>query len=170
MAFFYVQTADVAVGNTTTETSILQNTITLPAGEVNAGFSLRLNSVGEYATTLVAVTLRVRAFIGAIVIGDTGVFTPPALSAFVTPFQLFFTTTFRTSGAAAGQSSRGTLLLGTTGVTANSPASIVYVGPAAAPNVDLTAASVFDIRVTWGTANASNIVTTMNAALEIFNA
>ena len=158
----FVSTASATVANTITETSILWTglgTLTLPANFFTIGKSLKFTLYGMIAT-LVTPTLRIKVKLGATVIIDT----TAATLATITGTNLFFTEwmlTCRTTGATGTIFGQG-LAFYFTGITGLSGIASPTTATSA---IDTTTTQVFDISVTWGTASASNTITSTNFVL-----
>jgi hypothetical protein len=97
----FSQTADVTVGNTTTETSLLGTgigSVTLPANFYKGGRHIRLKAGGYYSTNSTAPTLELRFMHDTTILVTTG--TPYVLPASVTngAWRLEVTATCRSTG------------------------------------------------------------------------
>lgn len=163
MAFDLVAKSSTTVTNTTTETSLLPATVNIPGGEPQAGFTCRLKLMGILTTDVVAPTLRFRVYIGAVQVGDTGAFTLPLLVTGV-PWDLEFLLTFSSSGAAATYQAGGRVLIpGTTAVI--SAADMIYLAWVVT-TANLTSNNALDVKATWGTASANNLIRCDVATIE----
>ena len=158
----FVSTSSATVANTVTETSIIgtgSGTLTLPANFFTIGKTLKFTLYGMIAT-LVTPTLRIKVKLGATVIIDT----TAATLATITGTNLFFTEwmlTCRTTGAGGTVFGQG-LAFYFTGITGLSG---IASPSTATSSIDTTTTQVFDISVTWGTASASNTITSTNFVL-----
>ena len=159
----FVQTASATVANTITETTLVgtgTGSVTLPANFFAIGKSIKSEMWGTIAN-LVTPTIRLKAKLGAVTVIDT----TAATMSTITGTNLFYTEgmiSCRTTGATGTVFGQG-LVLYYTGVTG--------LAGLASPNtttstIDTTASQVFDITITWGTANAANTITSTNFILD----
>lgn len=153
MAFNYAAQSSVTVANSTTQTSLLPATITLAANEIQPGFTMRLK-VGGIMSTTGAPTLRVAVYVGAVIVGDASIVTLPTIAS--AQFDLEFLLTFSSNGASATYQSGGRFLIVPGGGTAATTVGFPIAESVSTAN--LTNSNTVDVKVTWGTANASNSI------------
>lgn len=166
MGFIYVNsTGNVTLANSTTETSLLGSTFTLPASQAVVGQTFRAMLRGELSTNVVAPTLRMRVLIGSTAVMDTAAFTLPTLSA-AGVWDLDLLLTFTSTGGAATYQAYGRLFLPNSTAAVLAAANIVGVSPTGTA-VNLTIDNTFDVKATWGTANALNTITQKVAVIEM---
>lgn len=165
----FTATADAAVSNTVTETTILGTgvgTKTIEANMLRVGMTFRITVLGYVADTGTP-TLRIRWKLGSTTIADTGAV---ALSANLSGNEMFtatFTFTCRTLGATGTVMGQGRFIYHTTtGSSTDVPINVVNT---AATTIDTTAAQAVDVTAEWGTADAANTITATNAIIEIIN-
>lgn len=163
---YFTQTADAALANSTTETSILgtgAGTKTLAAGAVNAvGRTIRINVKGMVSNFSGSPTLTIRIKIQGVTIA-TG--TVAMVNATNNDFEISQIITVRSTGTGGSFSTSGSFNHGmTTGSSGR--ASIVVAGT---QTTDLTLSRSLDITAQWGTAHASNSITSQVATIEILN-
>lgn len=165
MSVLYTAPSSTVVQNTTTETSLLPATITLPASESVAGQSFRLTVGGIYTTTLAPPTVRIRVRLGSTVILDTAAQTPPEASSVVHYFEALCTFTYRTVGAAGTCQGSGRVLF-TRGPL---PADLAIFGMVNSGTtvVDTTVDEAIDLTAQWSAAAALNSITSQIAWLEM---
>lgn len=166
MGLIYVAKSDKSIINTTIETTLLPDTITIPANEIVAGTTFQMTMIGDYTTAAVPGTLRIRVYIGSTVVGDTSTVTPTASMSAAAVWKLFWSLSFRTSGGAAQQRSTGTILMGTSTVSALSVPNFIYIDGLTWPNLNMGSDRVLDVTAQWSTASASNSMTCRHALLD----
>jgi len=162
----FTQTASATVANTTTETSILSTgvgTKTLPANFLVAGKTVRIKVEG-YVSNLLTPTIQIRVKLGSTVVLDTTAVTMTTITG-NRRFNAESTITCRTTGASGTVFSQGEARYFTIASTANS----IDMINTAATTINTTTTQAIDVMVTWGTANASNSITSTNATIEILN-
>jgi hypothetical protein len=168
----YVLRGDISVNTTTAETSFVSSgtsdgSLTIRGGTANVGTHYVLEAWGTSSTTGTP-TIRIRTFIGATQMTDSSAQASP-ISGANGRFYLMVPFTVRSIGA-TGQafcalaSFRHNNANPAGGVTQT---FMEYVG-AGAPTIDWTADQTVDARITYGTSNAANQVTTFNATLTRF--
>ena len=159
----FVQTASSTVANTITETTLVTTgagSVILPAGFFVAGRTINFKMYGTIASVLTP-TLRIKAKLGAVVVIDT----TAATLLTITGTNLFTTEgkiTCRTTGATGTVFGQG-LALYYTGVSGLAGISSPNT---ATSTIDTTVAQTLDITVQWGTASASNTITSTNLVLK----
>lgn len=167
--------SSVTIANTTVETSIISSqlygTTTLNSSTATtyqhlvAGKKFRFNARGVISTNAIAPTLRIRAFLGTSAFTDS---TAGTLTAALTGkfFEIDLTFTIRTQGSTGTMIGTGNGEY-TTGVV--SAAQFVDLGSLGEITIDTTTDKVFDCKVTFGTADASNSITIYESTLEYLN-
>ncbi len=163
---YFTQTADVVVANTVSEISILgtgAGTKTIAAGALNViGKTLRVKVRGMVSNFSGSPTLTLRFKIAGTTIA-TG--TVAMVNATNNAFEFESMLTVRSTGAGGSFSTSGSFNHGmTTGSSGH--ASIVFAGTQI---TDLTLSRIVDVTAQWGTAHASNSITSQIATIEILN-
>ena len=162
----FTATADKTVANTVTETSLVGTgfgTTTLPANFFIAGKTVKVRLNGKIATTGTP-TAQVKVYLGSTAVVDTTAATLTAITG-TTYWEANFVLTCRSTGGSGsvygqGQVNYYTAVNGIAGIAA--PTTSVTT-------VDTTASNVLDVKLTWGTASASNTITATNMIVEILN-
>ena len=159
----FTQTADATVANTVTETTIVGTgvgSMTLPANFFVAGKTIRIKCFG-YHSAAASPTIRIRIKLGSTVILDT-------------------TAVASKNGTNDGFTIEGIITCRTTGVTGTiygqgnyiefqSPSIDEGMVGTATTTIDTTTSQAIGVTAEWGTANASNTITTTNLILEVLN-
>lgn len=155
--------------NTVTETSIVPistvslGTQTLPANFMASGKAVRITIAGVIGNTGTP-TLRLRLFLGSIAIVDTTALTMSSVTA-STPLEIVAVIFCSTTGATGLHwgyirtvftDSAGTSITNWTAINYNI-------------SVDTTTSNVVDIKATWGTANALNVISGNMSTIEVLN-
>ena len=160
----FVQTASATVANTVTETSSIgtgTGSLVLPANFFTVGKTLTFQMFGTIATTLTP-TIRLKAKLGAVVIIDTTAATLSTITG-TNSYSTEAMITCRTTGATGTVFGQG-LAFYYTGVTGlagfSSPNTATSI-------IDTTVTQTLDITITWGTASASNTITSTNFVLDV---
>lgn len=158
---FFTATADATIANTVSETSLIGTGIgtkTLPANFLVIGKTIRVKTRGYLSDTLTP-TLNFKFKLGSTQIVATSAITLGVGISNV-GYEAEFELTCRTTGASGTVYGQGRVIVN--GVAVNATAT-------ATATIDTTATQVVDISGTWGTASASNTITTSNAVLEALN-
>ena len=162
----FTQTADAAVANTVTETSILgtgSGSKTVAAGAINTiGRTLRIKVRGMISVNVGSPTLTVRFKIQGVTI-STGVIGVNAASN--NAFSIDEMVTTRSTGASGTVASNGEFSYQD---TLNGSHSVGLLQPGTS-TTDLTNSKALDITVQWSAANALNTITSQVATIEILN-
>lgn len=160
-----------AVANTVTETIIVPN-VTIPGNYLQDGRTLRAKVFGKYSTTgTPTLTFKVRwgGTSGTVIATTAAITTPSSVTNALFDIELLITT--RSNGSAGTVMANGEVTLHTG--TAGSPTdAALTAGGQTAPatvSLDLTADTAFTITATWGTASASNTLTSLNYVIESLN-
>lgn len=157
----FVQTNDVTVANTTAETSILgtgDGSLTLAANMLHLARAIRIEVLGV-GGTVGTPTLEIRVELGGVLICTSGAITMPSgLSNGYFELDAFFTV--RAVGGAGSVQGGGRFEIAST---------FAGLPNASQSTIDTTVAQTLDVTVIWGTANASNTITTQQAFIEILN-
>lgn len=159
----YIATGRIEIGNTVAETSMVGTGIgnqTLPASIWKLGRVLRLNARGVISSTGTP-TLRLRYKIGASLLLDIGPVTLPAMTAGNHGWDFSADLTmlqFPTN--AVDVAVNGIMRIG--GSTADLSSSVQSSVP-----MDASADALVDLTAQWGTAHASNVLTTSQFFLEV---
>lgn len=170
----FTSTADKTVGNTTTETSIIGTgvgTLDMPATAVEAdpvttvpfwfpGKTIRVRVMGYLSQLVAGPNRTVKLYLGSTALGTIGpVSTASAMTN--TGFSYEFLITCRTTGATGTAYTQGLTLSNTLGQN--------HVGSTSTVTIDTTTGAALDVKFTWGTANASNTITSTNVTVEALN-
>jgi hypothetical protein len=162
----FTQTADAAVANTVTETSILgtgSGTKTVAAGAINTiGRTLRIQVRGMISVNVGSPTLTVRFKVQGVTI-STGVIAVNAASS--NAFSIDELVTTRTTGASGTFASNGEFSYQD---TLNGSPSVGLLQPGTS-TTDLTTSKTIDVTVQWSAASASSTITSQVATIEILN-
>lgn len=149
----YTQTTSVTVANTVTETSLLTSTVTLPANFFTIGKQLNIKVRGFHSGASTP-TIRIRVKLGSTVVLDTGVINSGnSTNAY---FDIDGVICCRTTGATGTIMSQGYF------TELGGGAGAFGMTNTAASTIDTTASLVYDVTVEWGTASASNTITSTN--------
>jgi len=164
-----MQTSGTSCVNTTAETSILGaifGTTTLPANSLTTGRVVRFTAHGRISNTGTP-TIRVRIALTTNDITSTATVTMAALASPPEYFRIEGMVTIRSSGVGGGMRGSANMILHSGAGTAFTQPLVLEFGPAATDSViDTTQAQTFDIKATWGTANAANYMYCDNFILE----
>ncbi len=157
----FSQTADKLVTNTVVETTLIgagEGTVTLPANDMVAGSSYNLSMFGILSTTANP-TLQIKAKLGATTIGDSGAVSMGNVT------DQFFRAVVHFTVRSVGVS--GTIIdVGLFEyIDPPNSKSFSIVG-SSTHTIDTTGAQAVDLTVEWGTASASNKITSQVAVLE----
>lgn len=148
------------VANTTTPTSFSSG-YTVPANGLVTGTVLRVKAYGLYSTALIAPTIKADLLFGGAAILTTGVITAVAgvtNAGWWAEGYLIVDTTGAT-GTLESQGYGEFATAATTGLSVN----LTNTGTA---TIDTTASNAIAIRITWGTADASNSITLRQLTVE----
>lgn len=159
----FTQTADATCANTTSETSILGTGIgtkTLPANFLVAGKTVRL-TLRAYYTTTAFPTLDIKFKVGGTSVASTGAVT---FSSTIGSLVVSVDWTCRTTGV-----SGTSFIQGYTVRFASSGTGYSEMKNTATTTINTTTTQAIDVTATWGTASASNSITSTNATIEILN-
>lgn len=162
----FTQTADAALGNTVTETSILgtgSGTKTVAAGALNTtGRTLRVRIKGMISNAAGAPTLTIRFKVATVTV-LSGVFTVANATNDSFDFNVEMTT--RTTGTSGTFSSNGRF---NHNMTTGSVGGVSLVFSGTQTN-NLTLSNAIDVTAQWSAANSSNTVGSQIATIEILN-
>lgn len=160
-------TADAAVANTTTETTLLGTvlgTYTIEASQINlAGKTVRVRVRGVVSDTLTP-TLNIKFKIGGTTIVSTGAQTM-VTSLANNSFECVVDLVTRTTGSSGTIMANGMF-------NYNTPAFALVSEPmviTSTATVNLTTTQVIDVTATWSAASASNTITGQTVTVEILN-
>lgn len=177
MALLRTVSADpAAVGNTTTETIIVPDTL-IPADAMIPGTTYRFTLGGRISNVVTAVpTITIKVHIGTATLSSTAVFSTGALATRATvatneSWRAEGTIVCRTNGTAGTLMCMGEFDLPnlTGGTTTNVITTIMpQTAPATQP-VDTTVANVFGIAAQWSAAAAGNTIQVHKYHLESLN-
>lgn len=163
--FSAISTATVTntAGEATLVSTIIGST-SIPANFLTVGRSLRITASGYYSTAAVPGTLRVRMYLSNSAVLDTTASTAPSSST-----NLFFEAngvfTCRSTGATGTSFSQGNVVF-STGLTG---AQVWEMTTNGVIGINTTTAMNLDVRVLWGTADASNSISGTNVVAEVLN-
>lgn len=159
----FIQTTNKTVANTVTETSLIDGGVgqlTIPANFFTVGKTLKFELLGFHSATSNP-TLRVRVKIGSVTVCDSGaVSTANSTNDLV---QLNAMITCRTTGVSGEVHGHGYWQELGSGFN---NFQMVNTSPVV---IDTTATNTFDITVEWGTASASNTITSTNVIIWVIN-
>jgi hypothetical protein len=155
----FTATAATTVANTVTETTLFgsgEGSLTLAADYFTAGRSLRIHMRGQLGTTGTP-TINIKVKLGSTVIASMGA---TALTGVTdVEWMLDVLLTCRSAGAS------GSFIAG--GLFDYDDGSEISLSSGTAVSVDTTASQTLDVTITWGTADASNTITTQEAIVEM---
>ena len=162
----YTQTAEVTVGNTATETSLLNATgavgsSTIPANSLAVGNTIRIKMAGAAGAAGARLTWKV--LLGSTVLATNGTSGSYLSWTGTGAWTLEFTLTCRAIGASGSVRGAGTI----TYVTLAGGAQLDALPMAAAAALDTTAAQAIDLHVAWASVAAGNTITLTNFTVEI---
>ena len=161
---FYSSTAEIAVANTVTETSLLNGTPTFVAETFSqAGRGFKVSLRGHWSSDAVAAgTARVRVKLGTTVIADTGTFTVPNGLA-GEQWSLDLDAVFFSVGSSGVVQAMGWLRF------YHSASDAMRCAPVAdqSATVSTTASRQLNITFQWGTADSDNSITVGPATVEL---
>jgi len=163
----FVQTADKTIANTVTETTLFGTgvgTITLPANFWVAGKTVRMTISGDFADTGTP-TGDVKIKFGATTLSDSTALAFAALSG-TEQWDLHVIITCRTTGGTGTLETNVIFEYETT--TGSSPIQRFDIAGTSTV-VDTTASGALDATFQWGTASASNTITSEIALVEVLN-
>lgn len=157
MGLIYASIAGATVQNSTTEATLVgtdagSGTLTLLANQMASGGVLRVRCRGRLSTASSPGTLRVRFYMGATLLCSTAANTP-AGSLLLQNFDVDIVVVFRSTGSGAVEMAHGTMMIQTSS-TDGVPWQITQNN-----SVPTDANKTFDLTAQWGTADASNIIT-----------
>ena len=156
------QVVDVAVANTTTETTLLSTTssvgtYTLPSNFFKTGRSIIFRAYGKHSTTA-SPNLTMRFKLGSTTVCTTGAHAMHNDTNSL--WEIYVVLTCRTTGASGTVYAQGYFRdFGTAGDT-------VQMVNTATTTIDTTSSLAVNLTAQWGTASASNTITCTNAILE----
>lgn len=162
----FTQTADQSVNNTTAETTLFgsgSGTLTIEAGMARVGQNIRIRIFGSFTTTGTP-TVRIRLYVGATNVADSGAVTS-AISGANGRFEYQADMTIRAVGA-SGNIYCAYSSFRVANVSVGGTQTFWELLSAGAPSVDWTAAKAIDVTITWGTMSASNNATSFNGIVE----
>jgi len=163
----FAQTADKTIANTVTETTLFGTgvgTLTLPANFWVVGRTVRITISGDFADTGTP-TARVKAKFGATTLIDSTALAIPALSG-TEEWDTHILITCRTTG---GTGTLETNIIFEYETTTGASAIERFDIPGTNTVVDTTASGALDATFQWGTASASNTLTSEIALVEVLN-
>jgi len=159
----FSQTNSVTVANTVTETAISGTgigTLTLPANFFVVGKTITLKLMGFHSSTG-GVTIRVKVKFGSTVILDTTALASKTdTNAMIEVSGMITCRTTGVSGTVIGQGFYSEF-----GTTVDD----FQMVNTATTTIDTTASQAVSVSVQWGTASASNTITSTNFILEVLN-
>jgi hypothetical protein len=164
-ACIFNQVNFVTVANTTTETNLIGtgqtgSTSIIPANFLVAGKSLKPKMRGFIATNATAPTIRIQAKLNSTVILDSGVVAMNAITGSQL-FEIDFDMTCRTTGVSGTVIEQGVFRY----FRDSTSEERIGLVSTAAVTINTTIAQTLTITITWGTANASNTITSANFKL-----
>jgi len=163
----FTQTANKTIANTVTETTLFGTgvgTLTLPANFWVAGKTIRIIFHGTVADTGTP-TIRIRGKLGATTIVDSTALTLPTVSG-TEEYRCEVVLTCRTTGVGGTVTGSVWFLYDTT--ASGGEVDALNVTPATTA-FNTTVLGALDLTVEWGTASASNTITSYVSTVEILN-
>jgi len=163
----FSQTADQTIANTVTETTLFgtgKGSLTLPANFWTAGKVIRATISGDFADTATP-TVRIKVKFGAVTLIDSTALTPTGLAG-TEQWDMHLLITCRTTGATGTLETNVIFEYETT--TGVSPIERFDIAGTSTV-VDTTASAALDATFQWGTASASNTLTSEVAIVEVLN-
>lgn len=163
----FTQTATRTIANTVTETSLLSTgvgTLTLPANFFVAGKTIRITIGGNVADTGTP-TVQLRLKVGGTTLIDSGAITFSSLTT-TEEFRCVADIVCRTAGV--GGTVAGDVWL-TYDTSSGSSAVNGLDIPVATASLDTTVSGALDLTFQWGTASASNTISSFIASVEVLN-
>lgn len=167
----FTQTADQAIANTGTETTLFGNgtgTLTLPANFYVVGKTTKVTLSGYFSTMGTGPgTIQIKSKLGSTIITDTGTVTP-ATNITNASFILVVFITCRTTGATGTvQGNSGGFAYSVAGTP--SIVDLVRTTGRATVTIDTTASQALSVTFQWGTADAGNTITVTGAKVDVEN-
>jgi len=166
----FTQTATRTIADTVTETSLLTTgvgTLTLPANFFVAGKTVRITILGNVADTgTPTVTLKLKH--GAVTIINSGAITFTNLTG-TEEFRCVCDITCRTAGAAGASTVAGSVWFTYDTTTGAGAMNGLDIPVTTVTTVDTTASGALDLTFQWGTASASNTISSLIATVEVLN-
>lgn len=159
----FIQTTNKTVANTVTETSLIDGgvgSLTLPANFFNVGKTLKFELLG-FHSAVTNPTIRMRVKIGSVVLCDTGAVN--SANSTNDLVQLNAIITGYTTGATGSVHGHGYYQELGSGFN---NFQMVNTSPV---TIDTTVSNTVDITVEWGTASASNTITSTNVIIWVIN-
>ena len=167
MYLAFSQTADKTIANTVTETTLFGTgvgTLTLPANFWVVGRSVRVTLHGDFTDTG-SPTVTVKVKLGATTMIDSGAITIPSLGG-TEEWRCEVFLTCRTTGVSGIiETNIDFMYETTTGASAVEQLTI----SGTSTTFDTTASGALDATFQWGTASASNTITSEIALVEVLN-
>lgn len=167
MHLAFAQTADKTIANTVAETTLLgtgKGTLTFPANFWVIGRTIRYTIHGDFADTGNPTT-QIKIKLGSTTIIDSGAVTVTSLTG-TEKWSLSGFLTCRTTGA-SGTIEATTDFEYETSVGSSPIEKFNIAG--ASTTFDTTASGALDLTWTWGTASASNTITSQIAIIQVLN-
>lgn len=162
----FTQTANKAVGSTTTETTIVGTGVgitTLPANSAIVGKTIRVTTHGFYNARGVGETLTIKGKLGTTIIINTVAIATGAAT--TQEFTIVSDYTVRSVGATGTVFGQGVTNLYLTG-NKTTPIQMVNTGTT---TVDTTTSQLINFTAQWSVAHSTNTITTTNMTIEILN-
>jgi hypothetical protein len=163
----FSQTADNTIANTVTETTLFgtgAGTLTLPANFWIIGKTLRITISGDFSDTLTP-TARVKVKFGSTTLIDSTALKIPALTG-KEQWDMYITMTCRTTGGSGTIETNVIFEYETT--TEVTPIERFDISGTSTV-VDTTVSGALDATFQWGTASASNTITSQISYVEVLN-
>lgn len=156
----FAQLASVTVANSAAETSLIgavAGSLVIPAGSLAVGDTLKLSAFG-FHSAVANPSMRVRAYLGATVILDTGVVASGNSANAL--WDVRANATLRQVGAGGQLAAQGFYTESAGGVNLFGMVNLAAIG------VDTTADLAFNLTAQWGVASPGNTITCSNLILE----
>lgn len=160
----FAQTADVTVGNTGSELTLIgsgQGSTTLAANAFRAGRSIRIFAEGVAQRTSGNFTLRIK--LGGSTIIATATAGAPVGTGADNPWQLNCALTCRTTGASGTIKGQGMMWMGGT----TTSISGIPLAMTAAATIDTTGTLAIDITAQWSATATTNTITLTNLIIDL---
>lgn len=158
--FLYTHNSTVTVANSLAETTLLSGAPTLAANFLTVGKTLRVRLQGHYSTSGTP-TITIRVKIGSVTIATFSTSTESGAAQAQLYIESLFTC--RSTGVSGTVMPQNFRQIGTA-----SPIGM-QSGIVSTVTVNTTASGTLDVTAQWGTASASNTVSSLVGSIEAFN-
>jgi len=162
----FTQTADVTVGNSDTETTLLGTgvgTLTFAADAFTVGKTVKIHATGYFSTKSSPGTFTWRFKIGTDTVASVAQIPPSALT--TDGWYIDAIVTCRTTGASGQFRGQGGMFW----ETSSTDGTIWRDDTTANSTIDTTGSLTVDLTAQWGTADVGNTITCTNAVVTVLN-